>query len=366
VPTETNSASAGSQYNNTSAAALLEVGGGATSSGVMMRNADNLGTEASAIKEHIMASQMRRLNRELPISEVYHERNIGLGLAPTLSKLILSNSIAVAQVDHHPEPSISSVASSSEAASSSASSPHLNLTAASGNSIDNSLNSFDNLSAIEDAHHHPHHHHRHPLKTAVRSAVNKRPPIPAPKPRPESAWMGAGLIQTTMENNSLMASLLPSAPPSLSPSGTRDDGDGRSMTDSQYSGCSPSATTTSATSATLVKDNPLLPRFNYMSIHGNNSSGGVGDIIKTNRPMTTALHLPTEEEEEEVQVFTDVPAAIINPTNIRPSEVAQYINSEFHSRNNKAHNSSSTKHPQLWVKDKNGRFTYNGNFSSDC
>jgi hypothetical protein len=367
APAETNSTSACSQYNSSSAAAILEVVSGTTSSsGVMMRNADNLGTEASAIKEHIMASQMRRLNRELPISEVYHERNIGLGLAPTLSKLILSNSIAVAQVDHHPEPSNSSVASSSEAASSSASSPHLNLTsAATANSMDNSLNSFDNLSAIEEVHHHPHHHHRHPLKTASRSALNKRPPIPAPKPRPESAWMGAGLIQTTMENNGLMAALLPPAPPSLSPSGTRDDGDGRSMTDSQYSGCSPSATTTSATSATALKDNPLLPRFSYMSING---GGTNGDMIKTNRPMTTALHLPTEEEEEEVQVFTDVPAAtIINPTNVRPSDVAQYINSEFHSRN-KAHSSSSssTKHPQLWVKDKNGRFTYNGNFSSDC
>lgn len=43
------------------------------------------------LQDQILASQMRRLNREATptISEVYHERNIGLGLAPPLSKLLL-------------------------------------------------------------------------------------------------------------------------------------------------------------------------------------------------------------------------------------------------------------------------------------
>ena len=53
------------------------------------------------LKESIFKSQMRRLNRELPISDVYHERNIGLGMAPPLSKLIMTNNLQVVQVDHH-------------------------------------------------------------------------------------------------------------------------------------------------------------------------------------------------------------------------------------------------------------------------
>lgn len=51
-------------------------------------------TEASnPLQDQIIATQLRRLNRELTptISDVYHERNIGLGLAPPLSKLLISN-----------------------------------------------------------------------------------------------------------------------------------------------------------------------------------------------------------------------------------------------------------------------------------
>lgn len=42
-------------------------------------------------QDQILATQLRRLNREATptISEVYHERNIGLGLAPPLSQLLL-------------------------------------------------------------------------------------------------------------------------------------------------------------------------------------------------------------------------------------------------------------------------------------
>ncbi|CAH1163307.1 unnamed protein product [Phaedon cochleariae] len=47
-----------------------------------------------AIHDTILATQLRHINRELTptISEVYHERNIGLGLAPPLSKLLLNQS----------------------------------------------------------------------------------------------------------------------------------------------------------------------------------------------------------------------------------------------------------------------------------
>jgi hypothetical protein len=46
---------------------------------------------SSSIQDQIIATQLRRLNRELTptISDVYHERSIGLGLAPPLSKLLI-------------------------------------------------------------------------------------------------------------------------------------------------------------------------------------------------------------------------------------------------------------------------------------
>lgn len=49
-------------------------------------------TSASSIHDTILATQLRHINREMTptISEVYHERNIGLGLAPPLSKLLLN------------------------------------------------------------------------------------------------------------------------------------------------------------------------------------------------------------------------------------------------------------------------------------
>merc|ERR1712156_1200438 len=109
--------------------------------GVMVRN-ENMGEHS--IKEHIISSQMRRINRELPISEVYHERSLGLGLAPPLSKLIMSNNIAVAQVDHHQD-SVS-------------------------NQATDSMSNFDNLSVIEEAH-------------PSSSKRGPRPPVP-PKPEP--------------------------------------------------------------------------------------------------------------------------------------------------------------------------------------
>lgn len=53
---------------------------------------------------------------------------------------------------------------------------------------------------------------------------------------------------------------------------------------------------------------------------------------------------------------------VIN-TNIHPSDIAHYINSEFH---NKETTGGNTKHPAMWIKDKHGRFTYTGSFASDC
>ena len=49
----------------------------------------------SGIQDQIMASQLRHLSRELTptISDVYHERNLGLGLAPPLSQLLTARNL---------------------------------------------------------------------------------------------------------------------------------------------------------------------------------------------------------------------------------------------------------------------------------
>ena len=261
--------------------------------GVMVRD-----SATPSIQETIISSQMRRINRELPISEVYHERSLGLGLAPPLSKLIMSNNIAVAQVDHHQDPA------SSQAT--------------------DSMSNFDNLSVIEEAH-------------PSSSKRGPRPPVP-PKPEP---WVSAGLIQADLR----------SPPTSNSSSLARDEGDGRSMTDSQYSGCSPSTTGTN-----LAKD--LNPKFAAMKV--------ARERVKEDK-------VRREVERREA-------ATVISSPAIRPADLSHYINSEFHSKREKSGSAikgdtvelkregkerpGQAQHPHMW--DRNGRFTYTGQFSSDC
>ena len=262
----------------------------ASTEGVIVRN-ESLASEKN-IKEHIINNQMRKINRELPISEVYHERSLGLGLAPPLSKLIMSNNIAVAQVDHHQDPQADT----------------------SLGQVD-SMSNFDNLSVIEEA-------LTQPSKRRV-----VRPPVP-PKPAvSQEPWLG--LMKTELKS-------------------PRDEGDGRSMTDSQYSGCSPSTPGT-------TKD--LVARFHY----------GMKMKEKTNTSpaycnVSPAQNIYSIPDDEPSQVTT-----VIN-TNIHPSDVASYINTEFHNNKdaNKRGDSIHTLHPQIWSKDKNGRFTYNGSLASDC
>lgn len=58
--------------------------------------------ESKNLHDAILATQLRHINREMTpsISEVYHERNIGLGLAPPLSKLLLNQGqVAMPQVE---------------------------------------------------------------------------------------------------------------------------------------------------------------------------------------------------------------------------------------------------------------------------
>ncbi|KAH7959203.1 hypothetical protein HPB49_009172 [Dermacentor silvarum] len=40
------------------------------------------------MRDHILSHQMRHFSRAPPISDVYHDRNLGLGLAPSLSKIL--------------------------------------------------------------------------------------------------------------------------------------------------------------------------------------------------------------------------------------------------------------------------------------
>jgi hypothetical protein len=239
-----------------------------------------------SIQETIISSQMRRINRELPISEVYHERSLGLGLAPPLSKLIMSNNIAVAQVDHHSD-------------------------AGSAQQVD-SMSNFDNLSVIEEA--------------QVASARRPRPPVP-PKPEP---WVSAGLIQAELR------------PPPAAAQPTRDEGDGRSMTDSQYSGCSPSTGPGDLRLGHLRLGKEEKPGTRA----GGRSRGREGPGAKGREgPGATGAG-------------REGPA-------IRPADLSHYINSEFHrNRPPGPGQPGQAQHPHMW--DRNGRFTYTGQLSSDC
>jgi len=106
--------------------------------------------------------KQQQVKRETPvISEVYHERNLGLGLAPPLSKLILSNNLQVVQVDHHSDsdsndkPTPISLPSLVPIQAPSVSSLGPSSYMSAGLVIENedeSFVNFDNLTAIEDAH----------------------------------------------------------------------------------------------------------------------------------------------------------------------------------------------------------------------
>ena len=122
------------------------------------------------------------------------------------------------------------------------------------------------------------------------------------------------------------------------------------MTDSQYSGCSPSTTGTN-----LAKD--LNPKFAAMKV-------ARGERVKEDK-------VRREVERREA-------ATVISSPAIRPADLSHYINSEFHNKREKSDSGNGdlggkrevkeragqAQHPHMW--DRNGRFTYTGQFSSDC
>lgn len=162
---------------------------------------------------------------------------------------------------------------------------------------------------------------------------------------------------------------------------TRDEGDGRSMTDSQYSGYSPGgvaaavAASARAKPAAAAAQSPppasLAARINHLKLK---------DYM--NDQEITVL----EEKEIQQQQPDNKPQ---QPKALRPLEVAHYINSKFKMPPPAASSSESpvsaagahpplvspsvstgsgnTKHPHnLWSRDRNGGLTYTGMFSSDC
>merc|ERR1711953_669548 len=114
------------------------------------------------LKESIFKSQMRRLNRELPISDVYHERNIGLGMAQPLSTLIMTNNLQVVQVDHHSDSESGRNSKASET-----NVQPLNMQNLISATAQEEFNNIDNLSVIEDA------HKRNSLASSARTVIIK-------------------------------------------------------------------------------------------------------------------------------------------------------------------------------------------------
>ena len=141
----------------------------------------------------------------------------------------------------------------------------------------------------------------------------------------------------------------------------RDEGDGRSMTDSQYSGYSPGGATGVGGARAIPKPSPpsLTSRISHLK-------------LKDYDQEITVL------EEKEIQQTAPVgpPCQPNAADKLRPLEVAQYINSQFKMPPRESPKSTppplvspsgNTKHPQqIWSRDRNGGLTYTGMFSSDC
>merc|ERR1712032_912775 len=138
------------------------------------------------------------------------------------------------------------------------------------------------LSVIEDA------------QQARRPArPSKRPPVP-PKPLGQDQWLasaGAGLIKTELK----MSSQTPTS---------RDDGDGRSMTDSQYSGCSPSATQGSS------KD--LSSKLSYTMKIRDNMQRDLNSIQTYSNVTPNIYSIP---DDEEASPESPAATAVINTNN---------------------------------------------------
>ena len=317
-------------------------------------------TGESGSPETTNNDQNRGLGNIPLMSDVYHERNMGLGMAPPLSKLIMSSNLQVVQVEHHSD------------SDSNRATPKSQLRPQQKQEVlnEDSLNSIDNLSVIEEA------HQRNSIASSARTVIIKedtglpsQPSIGHHKPPVLPAAVVPPLVKRK-----------PVALPRFSndsnqqPWYKRDEGDGRSMTDSQYSGYSPGGGTKSPPGATKPS---LASRINHLKLKDYMNDQEITVLEEKEIPEKAELqatYSPAYDHDE--GRFRPVPA---QPSGLRPLEVAHYINTQYKMppvvsstqtpspkvRGNEI--ARDTKHPQqIWSRDGNGGLTYTGMFSSDC
>ena len=185
------------------------------------------GVGARTIQDHIIATQMNRLNREMPISDVYHERNIGLGLAPPLSELLVtsSNSANSTNPGNRLENTVTATSSSACPAVASSSSQVENC---------HPFTAFDQISLADNVELDP---QLNKCEAHVKTYATKRPLVG----RLNKLWMPATAHQNFRHHRS--TNFESDSDTNFTPRHTsmdrRDEADGRSMTDSNYSGYSP-------------------------------------------------------------------------------------------------------------------------------
>lgn len=327
-----------------------------------LESAEILAAVSSVLKQHPTPK------RDPPvISEVYHERSLGLGLAPPLSKLILSNNLQVVQVDHHSDSDSNEKVSPLNSLTATITS----LTSKGPSSFcydgdHESFGNFDNLTAIEDA------HQRNsfalanpPIKLPDNHNHPKaRPPVP---PKPSTTSMSP---DTNWYMNTKPSILSPTSPggnhihPANHHHGTfnfhqRDEGDGRSMSDSQYSGCSPSGVSGKVVNTKTMKS--LTSQMTYMKI---------GEYL--NDQEITVLEEKEVLPKKTAKSFSPVvieSSDFINSPSFKTLDAGKRSKLKSDTRTLLPVNQSNgdIKHPgQLWSRDRNGGLMYTGRFASDC
>ncbi len=352
------------------------------------------------IQESLRSSQLRRLTMDSnmpPLSDAFHhdqqQQQGSLGLAPPLSRIIMSNNLQVVQVDHH---------SDSEGSSKNTSLQRPGTAAAEGAkggnatvATEESFNSIDNASAIEAA-------HLLGRPPAPRDPPSKRrPPIP-PKPSPE--WNGGGV-------NGKPLTPPPPPPPQVNgrlaaAAGTRDDGDGRSMTDSQYSGYSPNGQppkhgmqqqqlnghhhhhhhhqhVVDKTAARMgyLKMQDYINQQDIITVVEEedrqpqpitNGNGSNPALLNTVEKMVSSLEEVQQQQQPQQephprsklqQRSNQAPPPPAPRTLIGGQKIAAASDPQTTTNGIPA----NTKHPaQIWSRDKSGGLHYTGLFSSDC
>lgn len=305
-----------------------------------------------SIQDHIIATQMSRLNREMPISDVYHERNLGLGLAPPLSKLLMSAAQPIVAPDH------------ADAETKSAS--------------EDSFGNFDKLSLADD----------NQLALPPKPDFKPKPPPIPPKRFGPKPWVSAHPQVANMGVSLETSSGLPQA--SVAELSRRDEGDGRSMTDSHYSGYSPSRGAGASKPAEL--SGPMAPPAQGRGYYELKNSAGVSGA---EREQDTLGAGPQRPDEALLHTVADLHTyAAFNPAyehdeplamgsvgaRIGSSEIAEYmeqlLGTTEPSENDQSDEASEAKaktckrpgkHPVAWSKAKGHKqFSHHTQQSSSC